>query len=260
MKEQKSPLPDLYKGIVLFTPGGDVIYTIDPNKQERWHLHLCLGLQETLGLPEPPHFLIPAYTATIDQWLDRDSGEIKVSAELQPFVKRYLPLLQVLFNHSNWSLAPWQEEYCNPEIIETYRASFPQLWQANELFICLKTETLHHRHPQLQITNQSGSLPKTDQQNQKTTQVKKSGYVLRLYISNNHIATQTTLDNIHKILEQELIQPYTLKIIDISKNPEQAEQDQIQAIPALVRVWPKPVKKIIGDLDDLTKVLKIISS
>ena len=53
MKESSSPLPDFYKGIVLFTPGGDIIYTIDPNKQERWHLHLCLGLQEILGLPEP---------------------------------------------------------------------------------------------------------------------------------------------------------------------------------------------------------------
>ena len=260
MKESRSPLPNLYKGIVLFTPGGDIIYTIDPNKQDRWHLHLCLGLQEILGLPEPPHFLIPAYTATIDQWLDQNSGEVRVSAELHPLVKIYLPLLQVLFNHNKWSLAPRQEEYCDPEIIETYRTSFPQLWQANELFVRLKTETLHNRYPQLQITNPASSFPKTKQKKNKTTQLRKSGYVLRLYISNNHLATQKTLDNIHKILEQELIQPYTLKIIDISKNPEQAERDQIQAIPSLVRVWPKPEKKIIGDLDDLNKVLKIISS
>lgn len=260
MKESRSPLPDSYKGIVLFTPGGDIIYTVDPNKQERWHLHLCLGLQEILGLPEPPHFLIPAYTATIDQWVDKNSGEVKVFAEIHPLVKRYLPLLQVLFNHNSWSLAPQAEEYCELDIIETYRESFPQLWQANELFVCLKTETLHHRHPQLKITNTSDSFRKTEQNKNKTTQFKKSGFVLKLYISNNHIATQKTLDNIHKILEQELIQPYTLKIIDISKNPEQAEKDQIQAIPALVRVWPKPIKKIIGDLEDLTKVLKIISS
>ena len=260
MKESRSPLPNLYKGIVLFTPGGDIIYTVDPNKQERWHLHLCLGLQETLGLPEPPHFLIPAYTATIDRWLDQNSGEIKVSAEIHPLVKRYLPILQVLFNHNDWSLAPRQEEYCDPEIIETYRASFPQLWQANELFICLKTEMLQHRHTRLQKTQSAESFSNNRQKRNQVTQLKKSGYVLRLYISNNPIATKKTLDNIHKILEQELIQPYTLKIIDISKNPEQAEKDQIQAIPSLVRVWPKPVRKIIGDLDDLNKVLKIISS
>ena len=119
---------------------------------------------------------------------------------------------------------------------------------------------LQHRHTRLQKTQSAESFSKNRQKRNQVTQLKKSGYVLRLYISNNRIATKKTLDNIHKILEQELIQPYTLKIIDISKNPEQAEKDQIQAIPSLVRVWPKPVRKIIGDLDDLNKVLKIISS
>lgn len=260
MKDLRPPLPDLYKGIVLFTPGGDIIYTIDPNKQERWHLHLCLGLQETLGLPEPPHFLIPAFTATIDRWRDQDSGKIKVFAELHPLVKSYLPLLQVLFDHKNWSLAPRQEECCDPDIIETYRASFPQLWQAHELFICLKAETLNNRRPQLQITKPAESSPQIKQQQSQASQLEKSGYVLKLYVSDNHLATQKALDNIHRILEQELAQPYTLKIIDISKNPEQAEKDHIQAIPSLVRIWPKPIKKIVGDLGDLKRVLDIISS
>ncbi|WP_239651521.1 hypothetical protein [Neosynechococcus sphagnicola] len=48
--------PNLFKGIALFTPGGDLIYGIDVSKQSRWHLHLCTALQELLGLTEPPHF------------------------------------------------------------------------------------------------------------------------------------------------------------------------------------------------------------
>ncbi|MDJ0558735.1 MAG: circadian clock protein KaiB, partial [Microcystis sp. M53599_WE4] len=34
-------LPDIFKGIALFTPGGDLIYCIDPDKQTHWHLNLC---------------------------------------------------------------------------------------------------------------------------------------------------------------------------------------------------------------------------
>ncbi|MFM6041706.1 MAG: circadian clock protein KaiB, partial [Dolichospermum sp.] len=40
--------PQLFKGIALFTPGGDLIYCIDPSKQGRWHLNLCAALREIL--------------------------------------------------------------------------------------------------------------------------------------------------------------------------------------------------------------------
>ncbi|MFM7558989.1 MAG: circadian clock protein KaiB, partial [Cylindrospermopsis raciborskii] len=60
----KPSLPQVFKGIALFTPGGDLIYCIDPSKQKRWHLHLCGVLQQILNLSEPPHFLVPCYTAT----------------------------------------------------------------------------------------------------------------------------------------------------------------------------------------------------
>ncbi|MGL6284372.1 MAG: circadian clock KaiB family protein, partial [Microcoleaceae cyanobacterium] len=76
----------LFKGIALFTPGGDLVYCIDPSKQSRWHLHLCAVLQDILGLPEPPHFLVPAYTATIDQWLDNRTNQIQVAAAIYPLV------------------------------------------------------------------------------------------------------------------------------------------------------------------------------
>jgi len=77
-------LPDIFKGIALFTPGGDLIYCIDPNKQTHWHLNLCAALQSALGLPEPPHFLVPSFTATIDRWRDPYSHRIHTRAEVYP--------------------------------------------------------------------------------------------------------------------------------------------------------------------------------
>jgi circadian clock protein KaiB len=46
-----------------------------------------------------------------------------------------------------------------------------------------------------------------------------------------------------------------LKVIDVLKNPQLAEEDKILATPTLSKVLPPPVRKIIGDLSDREKVL-----
>lgn len=249
-------LPQLYKGIALFTPGGDLIYTVDPQKRDRWHLHLCIALQEILDLPEPPHFLVPAYTATIDRWQDLHTGEIKTIAEVYPAVKRYIPLLKVLFNYEKWQIATWQEEYCNPNLINTQREFFPNLWAENQLILRLDAESLSYGFPK----NFDSTLTTKPSLSSNTTNFQNTGYVLRLFISRDNPNIAKTLSSIHQALEKGLTQPYTLKIVDISKNPEQAERDRIFATPALVRVLPEPVKKVVGELDNVEKIVKIISS
>ena len=252
MTDSQSSYSQLFKGIALFTPGGDLVYTIDPKKQERWHIHLCLCLQEVFGLPEPPHFLVPAYTATVDRWLNPVTGNIEVAAELYPAVKQYLPLLQVLFNtKTSWQVASWQEEHCNPAIIETYRRQFSPLWETKDLIIKLDPQ-----NPRVKIVPPLELEPKST----ITPSPYREGYILRLFISSDSLNIEKTLDSIHQALEQGLVSPYTLKIIDIKKNPEQAEVNHIAATPTLVRIFPEPVKRIVGNLDNPEKVLRIISS
>ena len=48
---------------------------------------------------------------------------------------------------------------------------------------------------------------------------------------------------------------YEIDVIDLLKNPQLAEGDQILAVPTLVKKVPEPVRKIIGDLSDEEKVL-----
>ena len=48
---------------------------------------------------------------------------------------------------------------------------------------------------------------------------------------------------------------YTLEVIDLMKNPQLAQGDQILAIPTLVRNLPVPIRKIIGDLSNVDRVL-----
>jgi len=48
---------------------------------------------------------------------------------------------------------------------------------------------------------------------------------------------------------------YSLKVIDVIKQPQLAEDDKILATPTLIKILPPPVARIIGDLSDREKVL-----
>jgi circadian clock protein KaiB len=177
-------LPDIFKGIALFTPGGDLIYGIDPSKQAQWHIHLCLGLQEIWGLADSPHFLVPGYTATVERWLDPQTQQIKAIAEVYPSVQRYIPLLQVLFDlesTTNWHIAPWQEEHCNRAVIETYRQKFPQLWEARDLIVRLDPK-------------QSRQLATEINNSEAINQEQVGGYVFRLFISSDNATAEKNLE------------------------------------------------------------------
>ncbi|MBD2021101.1 circadian clock protein KaiB [Leptolyngbya sp. FACHB-36] len=249
MKPNSSP-PVLFKGIALFTPGGDLVYCIDPNKQTRWHLHLCAALQELLGLPEPPHFLVPCYTATVDRWRDSHTQVIQTAAEAAPTVLRYQPLLNVIFETENlmWQPALVPEGVCDAIVLATYRQQFPQLWEAHDLVVRYE-QAVSYTHTGLDVVAESVDAPITDQ---------SEGYVLRLFVSGHSLATERTLQTLHQFLDQALGQPYTLKVIDVLQHPEQAERDQISATPTLVRVHPRPMRRIVGTLHTLDQLQRLL--
>lgn len=78
---------------------------------------------------------------------------------------------------------------------------------------------------------------------------------LRLYVAGQTVKSITALANLKRYCEQHLAGRYTLEVIDLLKNPQLAEGDQILAIPTLVRKVPEPIRKIIGDLSNEERVL-----
>jgi circadian clock protein KaiB len=78
---------------------------------------------------------------------------------------------------------------------------------------------------------------------------------LRLYIAGQTPKSMVALANLRRICEQHMDGRYTIEIIDLMANPRLAQQDQIVAIPTLVREIPSPLKRIIGDLSNTEKVL-----
>jgi circadian clock protein KaiB len=80
-------------------------------------------------------------------------------------------------------------------------------------------------------------------------------FILRLYVAGQTVKAITAFANLKAICEEQLKGRYELEVIDLLETPRLAREDQIVALPTLVRKLPPPLRKIIGDLSDTERVL-----
>jgi len=80
-------------------------------------------------------------------------------------------------------------------------------------------------------------------------------WMLRLYTAGQTPRSLAALDNLKRICEEHLSGRYSIEVVDLLKNPRLAKDDQIVAIPTLVRQLPPPLRKVIGDLSDTERAL-----
>jgi circadian clock protein KaiB len=98
----------------------------------------------------------------------------------------------------------------------------------------------------------------TEKKNQPKTskpETDEEQYLLRLYVAGQTPKSILAFANLKRICEQHLEGIYHIEVIDLMVNPMLAKDDQILALPTLVRRLPEPMKKIIGDLSDTERVL-----
>lgn len=91
--------------------------------------------------------------------------------------------------------------------------------------------------------------------NKQTRKPKADTWVLRLHVAGQRPRGRRAMNNLEKICEEHLHGEYQIEIVDLLVNPRLARDDQIVAIPTLVRWLPMPIRKIIGDLSNTEKVL-----
>ena len=80
-------------------------------------------------------------------------------------------------------------------------------------------------------------------------------WILRLYVAGQNPRSLAAFANLKRICEDHLANRYSIEVIDLVREPQLAQGDQIVAIPTLVRRLPEPVKRVIGDLSDLERVM-----
>jgi circadian clock protein KaiB len=86
-----------------------------------------------------------------------------------------------------------------------------------------------------------------------------SEWILRLYVAGHTPKSVKALDNLKRYCEIHLAGRYTIEVVDLLNDPQQAEEDQILAIPTLIRMSPEPKRHIIGDLSNEEKFLSVLN-
>lgn len=95
----------------------------------------------------------------------------------------------------------------------------------------------------------------TVQQESEELQEEPDRYELRLYVAGRTPKSIGAFNNLKRICEVYLASKCQIEIIDLLKHPQLAKEDQILAIPTVVRKFPLPERKIIGDVSNTGRVL-----
>ena len=84
---------------------------------------------------------------------------------------------------------------------------------------------------------------------------KTGRYVLRLYIAGSTPGSSRAVATLKAICEAHLANRYELEVVDVYQQPLLARDEQIIAVPTLVKRLPLPIRKVLGDLSDEQRVL-----
>jgi circadian clock protein KaiB len=80
-------------------------------------------------------------------------------------------------------------------------------------------------------------------------------WLLRLYVAGRTPKCVSAFENLNRFCEEHMAGRYEIEVVDLLENPRLAKDDQIIAIPTLVRKLPEPLRKIIGDLSNTERML-----
>ena len=89
----------------------------------------------------------------------------------------------------------------------------------------------------------------------KVSRLRQSKYLLRLYISRSTLKSKVAVENIQRVCEEHLQGRYDLEVIDIHDQAGLARDEQIIAVPTLIKRLPLPLQRLVGDMSDLDRVL-----
>jgi circadian clock protein KaiB len=79
-------------------------------------------------------------------------------------------------------------------------------------------------------------------------------YVFKLFITGQTARSEMAIANLRHICDRWFGGQCQIVVIDVLEQPEEAELEHIMATPTLIKQYPPPVQRIIGDLSDLEKV------
>jgi circadian clock protein KaiB len=101
----------------------------------------------------------------------------------------------------------------------------------------------------------AAAKPRAQKSAAPRAQKSDSTWALRLYVAGQTPKSLSAMNNLRRVLDQHMPGAYKIEVVDLLANPRLAKEDQIVAIPTLVRKLPNPIRKLIGDLSDEERTL-----
>lgn len=80
-------------------------------------------------------------------------------------------------------------------------------------------------------------------------------YKLTLYIIGNTARSQKAIEDLERVFESDPSIEYCLEVADVRENPQSAQNQGVLATPTVVKTFPLPQRRILGDLSIKEKVL-----
>ncbi len=105
------------------------------------------------------------------------------------------------------------------------------------------------------MTNPKRPKSRTKEFEEAVAALARGRYVLKLYVTGSTPRSAKAIANLKKVCEEHLRGRYDLEVIDIYQQPTLAKGEQIIAAPTLVKKLPPPLRKFIGDMSDVEKIL-----
>jgi circadian clock protein KaiB len=81
---------------------------------------------------------------------------------------------------------------------------------------------------------------------------------LRLYVAGSTPQSSRAITNLKTICETHLKEGYDLTVVDLYEQMDRAQDDHIDVTPTLIRQWPLPVRRLVGNLSQIERVLETL--
>ncbi len=87
----------------------------------------------------------------------------------------------------------------------------------------------------------------------------EDSYIFRLYVTGASPNSSRAISNLKAFFEKYLKSRYDLQIIDVYQQPQIAKSVDIIALPLLIKKFPLPEKRLIGDMSNSEKIFKSLN-
>ena len=80
-------------------------------------------------------------------------------------------------------------------------------------------------------------------------------YTIRLYVAGSSINSLHAIESMEKFCVEYMQEKIDLEVVDLYQQPHLAKEDDVIAVPCLVKVRPKPRMMYVGRMDDCENLL-----